>query len=50
MEDVTGDPGHEVRCARYAAIDWDTHKPKGVTSEPLTPGKPVLQIRGMKKY
>jgi peptide/nickel transport system ATP-binding protein len=50
MESVTGDAGHEVRCARYAAIDWDTHKPKGVTSEPLTPGKPVLQIRGMKKY
>jgi peptide/nickel transport system ATP-binding protein len=50
MESVTGDTGHEVRCARYAAIDWDTHKPKGVTSEPLTPGKPVLQIRGMKKY
>jgi peptide/nickel transport system ATP-binding protein len=50
MESVAGDAGHEVRCARYAAIDWDTHKPKGVTSEPLTPGKPVLQIRGMKKY
>ncbi|MCX7346667.1 MAG: ABC transporter ATP-binding protein, partial [Alphaproteobacteria bacterium] len=29
MESVTGDAGHEVRCARYAAIDWDTHKPKG---------------------
>jgi peptide/nickel transport system ATP-binding protein len=50
MENVKGDAGHEVRCARYATIDWDAHKPKGVTSEPLTPGKPVLQIRDMKKY
>ena len=50
MEDVKGDPGHLVRCARYAEIDWEAHRPKGVETEPLKPGKPVLQIRDMKKY
>ena len=39
-----------MRCVRYAEIDWATHKPKGVVSEPLQPGKPVLQVRDMKKY
>ncbi|MCB1377815.1 MAG: dipeptide ABC transporter ATP-binding protein [Alphaproteobacteria bacterium] len=50
MEAVRGDEGHFVRCARYASIDWDAHRPKGVESEPLQPGKTVLQIRDMKKY
>jgi len=50
MEEVRGDKGHEVRCVRYGQIDWDTHKPKGIESEPLQPGRPVLQIRDMKKY
>jgi peptide/nickel transport system ATP-binding protein len=50
MENVAGDPGHEVRCIRYREIDWATHAPKGLTSEPMQPGKPVLQVRDMKKY
>ena len=50
MEAVKGGRGHQVRCVRYAEIDWDAHKPKGIESEPLVPGKPVLQIRDMKKY
>jgi peptide/nickel transport system ATP-binding protein len=50
MEAVKGDKGHEVRCTRYADIDWSQHKPKGLVSEPMKPGKPVLQVRDMKKY
>ncbi|MFO1122011.1 MAG: ABC transporter ATP-binding protein [Hyphomicrobiales bacterium] len=50
MDPVKGDAGHEVRCARHDEIDWAAHRPTGITSEPLTPGKPVLQVRGMKKY
>jgi peptide/nickel transport system ATP-binding protein len=50
MEPVKGDTGHEVRCIRYAEIDWAKHKPKGVEAEPVIPGKPVLQIRDMKKH
>ena len=47
---VRGDPGHEVRCIRYDEIDWELHRPKGIQSEPMVPGKVVLQIRDMKKY
>jgi peptide/nickel transport system ATP-binding protein len=50
MEPVTGDAGHEVRCKRYGEIDWAKHAPKGTASEPMQPGKPVLQIHDMKKY
>lgn len=50
MEDVKGDAGHEVRCVRYGEIDWASHRPKGLTSEPMKPGKPMLEIRDMKKY
>ena len=50
IEPVTGDEGHQVRCARYAEIDWAHHKPAGIASSPLQPGKPVLQVKKMSKY
>jgi peptide/nickel transport system ATP-binding protein len=50
MEPVKGDLGHEVRCVRYAEIDWARHKPKGIESAPLEPGPPVLQVHGMRKH
>ncbi len=48
--DIAGDPGHEARCVRHDEIDWAAYKPKGVETEPLIPGKLVLQIKDMKKY
>ncbi|MGQ0485179.1 MAG: dipeptide ABC transporter ATP-binding protein [Hyphomicrobiales bacterium] len=50
MAEVKGDGGHAVRCVRYGEIDWAKHKPKGIQSEPMQPGKPVLQVRDMQKY
>ncbi len=50
MQEVKGDRGHEVRCVRYGEIDWARHQPKGIQSEPMLPGKPVLQVRDMQKY
>ncbi len=50
MAPVSGDAGHQVRCVRYDEIDWAAHRPKGLTSEPMKPGKVVLQVRDMKKY
>jgi peptide/nickel transport system ATP-binding protein len=50
MEPVKGDVGHEVRCERYAEIDWAKHRPKGIESAPFEPGPPVLQVHNMKKH
>ncbi len=50
MTEIEGDRGHEVRCVRYGEIDWAKHQPKGIQSEPMRPGKLVLQVRGMQKY
>ncbi|HLF21562.1 MAG TPA: ABC transporter ATP-binding protein, partial [Aestuariivirga sp.] len=50
MAEVEGDRGHAVRCVRYGEIDWAKHKPKGIQSRPMRPGKPVLQVRDMQKY
>jgi peptide/nickel transport system ATP-binding protein len=50
METVKGDPGHEVRCIRNAEIDWTAKQAEGLVSEPMQPGKTVLQVRDMKKY
>ena len=50
MLDIKGDPGHEARCIRYDEIDWKKYRPKGLETEPIIPGPPVLQIRNMKKY
>ena len=50
MQEVSGETGHSVRCVRYAEIEWATHKPKGIQTEPMQPGKIVLQVKDMKKY
>lgn len=50
MQDVKGKAGHEVRCIRNAEINWNLHKPKGIQSEPMQPGKVVLQVKDMRKY
>ena len=50
MQGVKGTAGHEVRCARYAEIDWSKYSPKGIQSEPMKPGKVVLQVKDMQKY
>ncbi|MGH6908482.1 MAG: ABC transporter ATP-binding protein, partial [Aestuariivirga sp.] len=53
MLNITGKPGHEghtVRCVRYDEIDWAKYKPKGVVSEPMQPGKIMLQAKQMSKY
>ena len=50
MQEVKSDRGHQVRCVRYGEIDWAKHKPKGLQSQPMQPGKPVLQVRDMQKY
>ncbi|MBI2718484.1 MAG: ABC transporter ATP-binding protein [Rhizobiales bacterium] len=50
MQEVRGDAGHQVRCARYGEIDWSAQVHQGVQSEPMQPGKVVLQVKDMKKY
>jgi peptide/nickel transport system ATP-binding protein len=50
MRSVPGASGHQVRCARHAEIDWATHQPEGIQSEPMQPGRTVLQVKDMKKY
>jgi peptide/nickel transport system ATP-binding protein len=50
MQPVAGETAHEVRCIRYAEIDWRAHRPKGIQSERTPPGKLVLQVKNMQKY
>ncbi len=50
MEEVDGEPGHDVRCRRFRDINWAAHRPKGVTESKTTAGKVVLQVKNMKKY
>ncbi len=50
MQPVPGEPGHETRCVRAAAIDWSA-PPRGVrTQEAIEPGDIVLRVEGLKKY
>lgn len=50
MEEVTGQPGHQVRCARWDEIDWSAWKPEGVGGGELVAGDQVLSVRDMRKY
>jgi len=50
MSDVTGRPGHEVRCARWNEIDWDAYRPEGLSAEAMESGHEVLSIDNMRKY
>jgi peptide/nickel transport system ATP-binding protein len=50
MHDVTGEPGHKVRCVRWNEIDWASYKPEGVGTAEITPGEEVLEVDAMRKY
>jgi peptide/nickel transport system ATP-binding protein len=50
MSSVTGQEGHEVRCVRWQEIDWEAHRPEGVTAEAAEVGEEVLAINNMRKY
>ncbi len=50
MHQVGRDERHRSRCVRFDEIDWDAPPPAGDDSVKIEPGKPVLQINGLKKY
>jgi peptide/nickel transport system ATP-binding protein len=50
MVEVAGSPDHDVRCVRYAEIDWDAAKPKRQNTVPPPPGPVVLEVQNLKKY
>lgn len=50
MSSVPGEEGHQVRCLRWPEIDWDAHRPEGLSTEEIPRGKEVLAIKGMRKY
>ena len=50
MEEVPNQVGHTVRCRRWKEIDWDSHRPEGLSTEETEPGKRVLTIDRMQKY
>jgi peptide/nickel transport system ATP-binding protein len=50
MTQVSGEPGHDVRCRRWQEIDWDSYHPEGVGAGEMEAGEVVLSINDMKKY
>ncbi len=50
MEPIPDEPGHDVRCIRWNEIDWQTHRPHGVSTETTEVGPEVLQVDRMRKY
>ncbi len=50
MEEVSGDPGHLVRCVRWDEIDWQAARKPGTASAPVNFGPPVLEVKNLKKY
>lgn len=50
MYPVPNEPRHEVRCVRFAAIDWASYRPVGLSGEQAEIGKTVLEVKHMKKY
>lgn len=50
MQPVPDEQRHEVRCARFAAIDWASYRPVGLSGEQAEIGKTVLEVKHMKKY
>ncbi len=50
MQDVTGEPGHTVRCLRWNEIDWASHRPETFSTEQAEMGEQVLSVRDMRKY
>jgi peptide/nickel transport system ATP-binding protein len=50
MHPVPNEQRHEVRCIRFAAIDWTSYRPVGLSGEQAEIGKTVLEVKHMKKY
>ena len=50
MVPVPGRRGHESRCRRFAAIDWDAAVPKHQEVEEAPLGRKVLEVEELKKY
>ena len=57
MEEVAGEPGHEVRCRRVRDIDWDNfnfrtdaYGAKNAVVSETKPGRVVLRVKNMRKY
>ena len=50
MSQVAGQQGHEVRCALWQEIDWDAHRPEGISVETMEVGEEILAINDMRKY
>ncbi len=49
MSQVAGQEGHEVRCVRWREIDWDAHRPEGISTETMEVGKEILALNDMRK-
>lgn len=50
MQPVPNEERHDVRCVRFAEIDWANHRPVGLSGEQAEIGKVVLEVSHMKKY
>jgi len=50
MTSVPDEPGHNVRCRRWQAIDWENYNPEGVGASSSEAGEVVLSVNNMKKY
>jgi len=50
MHSVPNEERHEVRCERFAEIDWKNYHPEGLSGEQAEIGKVVLEVKHMKKY
>ncbi|SMF04794.1 peptide/nickel transport system ATP-binding protein [Tistlia consotensis] len=50
MSDIPEEPGHAARCIRWNEIDWDAHRPHGLSTEGSQVGPEVLHVDRMRKY
>ncbi len=50
MHSVPNEERHDVRCERFAEIDWKNYHPQGLSGEQAEIGKVVLEVKHMKKY
>ncbi|MBP0483031.1 ABC transporter ATP-binding protein [Sagittula salina] len=50
MDSVPGDERHRTRCLQFREIDWNAPPANVVVKEKTEPGRPVLSMKGLKKY
>ena len=50
MQPIPDEDRHNSRCMRINEVDWNAEPERDVVAEPVTPGKVVLDIKGLKKY